>query len=88
MDNLPAISSKQWAVLKGSFGKDGLPMPFVEELFLIEVHVAGTSYRDLDEVEPTLKPGDLLALRREPTNEYDDLAIAIHDEGGHHLHQG
>jgi len=79
------IDPAQLAILKGSFGKDGLPMPFVQELFLIEVHVAGTSYRDLDEIAPWLKPGDLLVLKREPDNPYDELAIAIYDEQGHHL---
>lgn len=79
------IDPTQLAILKGSFGKDGLPMPFVQELFLIEVHVAGTSHRDLDGIEPSLGPGGLLVLKREPDNPHDELAIAVYDERGHHL---
>jgi len=36
-------------------------------------------------VEPTLKPGDLLPLRREPQNPHDERAIQILDEAGHLL---
>jgi len=73
------------ALLRGSFDRDGSLRPFVREILLIECHIAGTSYRELDEVEPTLKPGDLLPLRREPQNPHDERAIQILDEAGHLL---
>lgn len=52
---------------------------------MLECHVAGTTYRDLNEIEPTLRAGDELALRREPDNEHDELAIQILTADGAHL---
>ncbi len=60
-------------------------MPFAREIMLIECHVAGTSHRDLAEVEPALAPGALLPLKREPGNPHDPLAVMILDESGRHL---
>lgn len=73
------------AIIHGSFGKDGGLLPFVREIMLIECHIAGTSHRDLKEVEPGLMPGAFLPLQREPQNPHDSLAIMIRDEAGHHL---
>lgn len=70
------------AILKGSFGKDGLALPFVQEIFLMQCHVAGTSYCDLDEVEKELNVADILVFKREPDNQYDNLAILIFDQSG------
>lgn len=73
------------AILRGSFDDGGALRPFVREILLIECHVAGTSYRELTDVEPLLKPGDLLPLQREPQNPHDARAIRILDEAGHFL---
>ena len=62
-----------------------LPQPFARDIVLLECHVAGTAYRDLNEIEPTLRAGDELTLRREPDNEHDDLAIQILTANGTHL---
>jgi hypothetical protein len=59
-----------------------LPRPFAREILLLECHVAGTSYRDLGAIEDSLRAGDELALRREPGNEHDPLAIQILTAGG------
>jgi len=40
---LVPISPEVLAMLRGAFGKDGVPMPFVKEIFLMSCHVAGTS---------------------------------------------
>jgi len=78
----PAIFS----IIKGSFGTDGLPMPHVQEIFLIESHVAGTSHIDeVKEIEPDLSVGEFLVLRREPENPHDKLAILILDKSGRKL---
>ena len=55
------------------------------EAFTLECHVAGMAYRDLNEIEPALRAGDELTLRREPDNEHDDLAIQILTADGTHL---
>jgi len=57
----------------------------VRELMLLECHIAGTAYADVDDIEPTLLPDDLLLLRREPDNRYDALAILILNEAGQKL---
>ncbi|MFM2208232.1 MAG: hypothetical protein RL213_2207 [Bacteroidota bacterium] len=53
-------------------------MLFARELLVLECHIAGTSYLDLEEVEPRLKPDDRFLLLREPKNEHDTFAVAIH----------
>lgn len=84
-NSLVPIDPALLALLHGSFGKDGGLQPFVREIMLIECHIAGTSHRDIKDVEPSLTPGSLLVLKREPDNAHDALAIMIADEAGHHL---
>jgi hypothetical protein len=83
--SLVPIDPALLALIHGSFGGDGALMPFAKEIMLIECQIAGTSHRDLEEVEPTLLPGHLLVLKREPQNAHDALAVMIFDEAGHHL---
>jgi hypothetical protein len=84
--NIPVkIDPAMLALIKGAFGKGGLPMPFTKEIFLIDTHVAGTSFRKLDDIEPTLLAGNLLIFKRDPDNKHDPLAIMILDEQGNHL---
>jgi hypothetical protein len=83
--HLAIIDPALLALMHGSFTKDGALMPFAREIMLIECQVAGTSYRDVKSVEPELKPGAMLPLKREPENTHDALAIMIFDEAGHHL---
>jgi hypothetical protein len=51
-------------------------------ILLLECHVAGTAYCDLDAIEDALRAGGELAPRREPGNEHDPLAIQILTAGG------
>lgn len=86
MRNLPAtIDPALLALIHGSFGKDGALKPFAREIMLVEGHVAGTGHREVADLDPTLTPGAMLVLRREPTNPHDSLAIMILDEAGHHI---
>ncbi|MBK9250211.1 MAG: HIRAN domain-containing protein [Ignavibacteria bacterium] len=85
MNAIIQISPAVHALLSGTFGDNGLPMPFVKEIFLIECHIAGTAYKNAAEIEATLLPNDLLILHREPTNEHDKFAIAISDRTGNVL---
>ena len=84
--NLPVvIDPTMLALIKGAFGKNGLPMPFTKEIFLISTHIAGTSHRNLEEIEPDLANGDLLCFKRDVKNKHDKFAILIHDEKGRQL---
>jgi hypothetical protein len=83
--SLAKIDPALLALMHGAFGKDGALMPFAREIMLIECHIAGTTHRDVKAVEPALTPGVFLALRREPENPHDPLAIMILDPAGHHL---
>ena len=85
MAALVPIDPALLALIHGSFSNDGALLPFAREIMLIECHIAGTGFRDLKEVEPSLLPGAFLPLQREPANAHDPLAIMILDEAGHHL---
>jgi hypothetical protein len=85
MSGLVAIDPKVMGLIHTSLTADGGLMPFAKEIMLIEGHVAGTSYRELDAVEASLVPGMLLVLKREPSNPHDPLAIMICTETGEHL---
>lgn len=77
MSNIISIDPALIGLAKGAFESNGLPMPFVQEIFLIECHIAGTSHLDLEEVEPNLNIDDILFTRREPENKYDKFAIML-----------
>jgi hypothetical protein len=83
--SLALIDPALLALMHGSFGQDGALMPFVREIMLVECHIAGTSHRELQEIEPALTPGALLVLKREMANAHDPLAIMVLDEAGHNL---
>lgn len=69
-------------ILKGGAGL-GAPMPFARDILALETRVAGTSYLDdPDALAAAIKPGDILAMKREPQNEYDELAILLFTERG------
>ena len=84
-NNLAIIDPALLALMHGSFGRDGALMPFAREIMLIECQVAGTSYRDIKNIEPELHSGAMLPLKREPDNAHDALAIMIFNEAGQHL---
>lgn len=83
--SLVPIDPALLALIHGAFGKDGALMPFAREIMLVECQIAGTSHRDVKSFEPSLAPGALLVLKREPSNPHDALAIMIFNEAGHHL---
>lgn len=66
------------ALFHGKNGESLIPKPFERDIFLLDTHVAGTTYIEgIDELEPYLKSGDGLNLFREPDNPYDEFAILI-----------
>ena len=84
--DIVAINPRIINLLINSFGKDGLPLPYVKEIFLMECHIAGTSYREnIKEIEKELQEKDLLVFKRETDNQHDKLAIVILDTKGQKL---
>ncbi len=68
--------------------KNGLDIvtPFSQEIFLIEVHIAGTTHIDnIDVLEPKLIEGVEVQFFREPDNQYDSKAIVVKDKDGNKL---
>ena len=79
------IDPKYLEIIKTSLDKAGLPKPFVQEVELLNCNIAGTTFLDLEDIEPKLKKHQLLVLKREPKNEYDGNAILILTEDGRKL---
>lgn len=66
-------------------GQGGLtiPKPFEHDIFLLDSHVAGTSFIEgIEELEPHLKIDDKLDFFREPDNPHDAKAIVIKNADG------
>ena len=74
------IDPKYLEIIRTSLDKTGLPKPFVQEVELLSCNIAGTTFLDLEDIEPELKKYQLLVLKREPKNEYDDNEFEIKAE--------
>ena len=79
------IDPKYLEFVRISLDEEGLPKPFVREVALLNCNIAGTTFLDLDEIEPELREHQLLMLKREPKNKNDDKAILILTEDGQKL---
>ena len=64
------------ALSKGGISFNILP----KDILVLETIVAGTSFKKLRDIEPQLTTIVKLALVREPENEYDEFATALHFE--------
>jgi len=54
-------------------------IPFTQEIFLLEIVVAGTSYcKEIETIEKHIVPEKVLIMKREPDNKFDEFAIAIY----------
>ena len=71
--------------VKTALDAKGLLKPFVQEVELLNCNIAGTTFLDLEEIEPELQHEQLLMLIREPNNEHDEKAILIVTEDGQKL---
>ena len=85
MSSIIKIDPSIISIIRKSLDGTGVPMPFVEEIFLLETHIAGTTFLDLKKVEQTLKEQEILIFKREPKNKADKLAIIIARESGQKL---
>lgn len=84
-NSLVSIGPEKFAAIRSNFDHEIIPLPYGQEIFLLQCHVAGTSYLQIDEIEQELLPGDNLFLQREPDNIIDELAILIKDKEGNRL---
>ena len=77
------IKLDQWGSVVKLNNGGGLPVPFVQELFLLECEIAGTGFiKDIEGKSKALTEGTVVSLVREPDNNYDELAIRIDDADG------
>ena len=69
----------------GALATCRVPAAATREILLARMHVAATAYYDAEAVADRLRPGQRLALRRQPGNRYDALAIEVLGPEGHKL---
>lgn len=78
--------NNQLGIIQLIHNQDGdfsLPVPFEQEIFLLETFVAGTTHiKNSSEIELSLVEGDKLYFTREPENDYDEHAIRISTKEG------
>jgi hypothetical protein len=52
---------------------------FTQEIFLLEIVIAGTSHcKEIEAIENMIVPEKVLTMKREPDNKFDEFAIAIY----------
>ena len=70
--------------LFGSIALGRLPVELTKEfrkIYLLQCFVAGFRHYEGMQLISAMQEGDLLELKREPKNEFDDCAIALHLQG-------
>ena len=86
MSNIIKIDDKNIVNILNNKGALDIGKPFSQEIFLIEVHIAGTTHIDnIDVLEPELTEGVEVQFFREPNNQYDSKAIVVKDKEGNKL---
>lgn len=71
-------NAKAGSLLQSLHAEVQLPVPYSEDVFLLNTCVAGTSHVvGIEEIAPFLRPGDRLELVRMPSNPSDSNAIKI-----------
>ncbi len=84
MSNIIKIDGSN--IIEVLHGSTGIGKPFAQNIYLIDAHVAGTTYVDnIEDIEPGLRVGMKLKFLREPDNLYDKLAIKVLDETGNKI---
>lgn len=84
-NTLAKIDPTLLALMHGAVRENCALQPYAREILLAECHISGTVHRALHPIEPSLIPGAMLTLQREPANPHDDLAIRVFDAAGHAL---
>ena len=60
------IDPKYLEIIRTSLDKTGLPKPFVQEVELLNCNIAGTTFLNLDDIEPKLDP---IQIQLNPCND-------------------
>lgn len=86
MANIIKIDDNNIVNLLNNKGGLDIGKPFSQEIFLIDVHIAGTTHIDnMNVLEPKLTKGVEVKFFREPNNQYDSKAIVVKDKDGNKL---
>ncbi|MEI6069132.1 MAG: HIRAN domain-containing protein [Methylococcaceae bacterium] len=75
-DQLPMTAIMQQLMLQ-TLQKTAIALPFAQDIFLLETHIAGLRYYDIKNLSMPLQLAYTLMLRREPDNVHDELAIVV-----------
>lgn len=74
------VKYEDWKQLAKVDKGGGVPLPFVQELFLLECKIAGTSFvQDIEKKVSALSIGEELSLVREGDNKHDSFAILVNN---------
>ncbi len=57
--------------------------PYIKDIYLSSMNVAGVNYRDITPIEDSLAPDDIIYLKREKDNLYDHNAIQVTTHDGY-----
>lgn len=86
MSDIIKINGNSIVNILNKRGSLDIGKPFSQEIFLIEVHIAGTTYVDnIEAIEPKLIEGTEVAFFREVDNAFDGNAILVKDADGNKL---
>ncbi|MDP2795781.1 MAG: HIRAN domain-containing protein [Sulfurisoma sp.] len=77
MNTQITVTGAAQQLMAKTFALQKVSLPFGRDIFLLETHVAGLRYHQAEIAVPKLAVGQSLALRREPANPHDELAIEI-----------
>ena len=72
-----ASSGLSGQLMGATAGTMDIVIPFTAEIFLIDTYIAGLAYYEAAEILAVEGEPPALALRREPGNPYDALAIEV-----------
>ena len=72
-------------LLQKSVTGKAVRIPFEQDIMLARMHVAGTDYYEAEAATGKMSQGQRFALRREPQNVHDELAIEVFAPEGHKL---
>jgi hypothetical protein len=85
MGDIIKINETNIASVLKAIGTEGLQKPFSQNIYLVDVQIAGTAYiEDIEKIEPLLTERTRLQFFRE-NNPYDPMAIVIKDSNGNKL---
>lgn len=74
------------AIIHGPSGLPDFAKPFARQIYLLDVHIAGTSHiENIKEIEPALKTGMKLKFFRDVKNKFDANAILVEDDSQNKL---